>query len=136
MTKDIVYTIAHWYDGALEGLADFNGQPHQYESYWQDLTSDEWVAHYWLTPLDADSFRLAMEQWNMWERWQAAFDAETTAIETHPTLPQDQKRYGEIEALLQQRRQAQLAAKPELRLKAKGVFYYGSESFVEWTVLK
>lgn len=131
VSHQIVFTIEEWYDGALAGLANFNGHPHYYKSYWQDFTSDEWIAHYWLTPLDPEAFELALEEWAMWERWQVAFGEGATAEETHPTLPEDQLRHAEITRLLQEK----LANTYGLRFKAKGVFHYGPEVFVDWALL-
>jgi hypothetical protein len=130
--KEIVFTIEDWYDGALAGLANYHGHPHYYKSYWQDITSDDLVTYYWLTPLDAEEFQLVLEQWALWERWVKASEAGTTTDETHPTLPEDRPRHKEISRLLQGKPEGM----HESRFKAQGLFSYGPQVFVEWHLLE
>jgi hypothetical protein len=132
--RDIVFTIDHWYDGALEGLAHFQGKLHYYECHWRDWQeiAAEWLAHYWLTPLDPDACCLAQEMLALEEGWREAFRTGATTEATRPLLPQDRARHEEISQLLQQKP----ADPPDSRLNVKGVFYYGPQVFVEWTLLE
>ena len=33
---EIVHTVTDWYDGPRRGIAELHGQPHLFESEWQD----------------------------------------------------------------------------------------------------
>jgi hypothetical protein len=69
---ETVYTVTDWYDGPREGIADFNGMPHLYQ--WQfDNAKDDWADTLLLTPVDEETFRLALEDWAIWVRWEQAF---------------------------------------------------------------
>ena len=125
--KETVYTISDWYDGARAGVADFHGQPRYYGCRWDD-TKEDWSAHYLLTPLDADTFQSALNEWALWKRWQAAFAAGKTTQETHPTIPEDQPRHDELQKLLTH----QLQIPADSTLKAKDKFDYNA-NIVEWT---
>ena len=94
--KDTVYTISEWYDGARAGVADFQGQPHYYECVW-DTPSGNYSSHYRLMPLDADTFRWALEDWAIWKRWSAALKAGQTTQDSHPSLPADRPRHEELQ---------------------------------------
>jgi len=133
--KELVYTITDWYDGPRKGVANFEGQPHYYECQWYtglDAGFDVVTRDYLLTPLDAETYQLALEDWAIWQRWEAAFAAGTTSQATHPTLPEDQARHAEIERLLLPK----LVTNPHFCRRATGEFHYiGVKSFVEWTTV-
>ena len=132
---EIVYTITDWYDGAQAGVAGFNGQPHYYESMWirdeSKYTQDDSMLFYWLTPIDVETFQLAIEDWNIWSRWQAAFRLGITTRDTHPALPEDRMRHDEISKVLVEK----LVVIPGHSVKARGAFRYGPENGVEWTLV-
>lgn len=121
---EIVYTITDWYDGARAGIADFGGRPHYYQCK-VDYGPDE---DYLLSPLTDELFQLAMEDWAIWLRWEAAFDAGQTSIETHPALPEDTLRHAEITALLA----GKLCINADEAIEAKATFLYGKDMFVKW----
>lgn len=127
---DIVHTITDWYDGARGGIADLNGRPHYYENHW-DEENDDWSEIYLLQPIDEETFQLAMEDWQVWLRWRAAFDGGQTTIETHPALAEDRARHDEVSMILAQR----LVIKPDAQVKAKGEFKYGQPTLVRWSVV-
>ena len=133
--KEPVYTITDWYDGPRRGVANFEGYPHYYECQWYagiDAGFDALPGDYLLTPLEAETYQLAVEDWAIWERWEAAFTAGRTTQATHPTLPEDQARHNEIEQVLL----AKLVTNPHCCRRATGEFYYiGGKSFVEWTTV-
>jgi hypothetical protein len=89
---EMVYTILDWYDGARAGVADLTGKPHYYECRWDDA-KDEWSEIWLLKPIDQETFRLALEDWQIWERWRAAYDEGRVTIETHPAFPEDRARH-------------------------------------------
>ena len=131
--KEPVYTITDWYDGPCRGIANFNGQPHYYEYQWYaslDAGFEAVPGDYLLTPLDAETYQLALEDWAIWQRWEVAFAAGTTTQATHPTLPEDQARHAEIEQVLR----AKLRANLSCCQRVTGAFHHsGGKSFVDWT---
>lgn len=105
-----VYTENDWYDGPRLGIADYNGHPHLYESrwdkakdYWEGEGDDEnYLYHYWLSPVSPENFALALEDWAIWQRWDSAFRQEKTDQSTHPALPEDRTRHIQLKPLLAQ----------------------------------
>lgn len=112
-----VYTMTDYYDGPLCGVADFDGRPCQYMSTF-DEHADAWSHVYELRPLDADTLALALEDWAIWRRWEDAFHANLTTLDTHPALPADRNRHEAIAPVLA----ARLAALPPPLVRARGVF--------------
>src|ERR1700730_7771696 len=96
---DIVHTITDWWDGAREGIADLNGEPHYYECHW-DEEQDDWSEIYLLNRIDEETFRQAMEDWEIWLRWESAMKEGRTTQDTHPALPEDRARHDELAELL------------------------------------
>lgn len=99
---ETVYTVTDYYDGPRRGIADFGGRPHLYDSRF-DGARDEYGDAYELRGVDDETFRLALEDWAIWLRWEDAFQAGQTPQDTHPALPADRERHLEIEAILSQR---------------------------------
>ena len=91
-----VYTVPDWYDGPRGGIASFRGTPHIYRC----LVDYGPIEFYWVQPIDQETFALALEEWDIWLRWDAAFRVGAVAIETHPALPEDRARYDELQAIL------------------------------------
>lgn len=128
---EAVHTITDWYDGARNGIADLNGEPHYYENHWNE--GDQfWSEIYLLQPLDAETFALAMEDWEIWLRWERAFKEDKTTHETHPALPEDRERHNELEKILAER----LVVSPETSVKATAEFIYGEPTKVKWCIVK
>lgn len=127
---DLVYTIGDWYDGARAGVANYSGKPHYYECQFDEST-DDWSDIYLLKPLDEETFRLVMEDWDIWLRWEAAFHGGRTPHETHPALPEDRVRHDELVRALRER----LAIDPGASIRAKGDFKYGEPTLVRWSVV-
>ena len=99
---EVVYTITDWYDGPRQGIADYHGQSHLFESKWQDgkkLDADTFL----LMPIGPETFSLALEQWAIWHRWETAYREGKTTLETHPALPKVRRRNEELERLLERR---------------------------------
>ena len=126
---ETVYTVTDYYDGPRRGVADFRGTPHAYESLF-DESEEGGDGTFLLRPLDAPTFALVLENWEIWLRWRRAFDEGRTTIETHPALPEDRERHDEIKPVLDER----LRIVPATALRAKGRFeVVNGEWKVEWT---
>lgn len=99
---EIVYTVTDWYDGPRRGIANYQGKPHLFESEWRDgenLDADTFL----LVPIEPEVFALALEDWRIWRRWEAAFHQGKTLQETHPALPEDRNRHEQLINLLEGR---------------------------------
>jgi len=97
-----VITVTDFYDGPRGGIASFGGKPHIYQSRFNDM-DDEYDDVFDLWELDDATFMLALEDWEIWLRWEEAFHAGQTAQDTHPALPQDRARHEELKTLLEGR---------------------------------
>ncbi len=97
-----VYTITNYYDGILSGIADFQGSPHFYDCPFSKLGSG-YEDYFLLRPIDDETFRLALEDWEIWSRWWYAIKSGTTTQNTHPALPEDRARHDQIKSLLAER---------------------------------
>jgi hypothetical protein len=132
---EIVHTVTDYYDGPRAGIADFHGKPHAYRSLWEE-TQDDWSDTFLLQPIDDETFRLAMEDWDIWSRWERAFHSGQTTIETHPALPAERQRHDELAAILKPR----LHVEPERSLRVRGRFTVrepsesGGSSTGQWVV--
>ena len=99
---DRVYTVTDYYDGPRGGVADYGGQPHYYECQFDESKVD-WSDIFLLKPLDAETFQLALEDWDIWERWNAAREEGKVGLDTHPALPAERERHDEISVILKDR---------------------------------
>ena len=97
--NEIVFTVTDYYDGPRQGIANYQGTPHFYECIFDSATND-YSDLYRLTALDELVFRLALEKWEIWRRWELAFHTGKTNMESHPALPEDAARHEELEQLL------------------------------------
>ena len=96
---DFVFTVTDYHDGPRKGIANYQGRPHFYEGIF-DEARDGYLELFRLTPLDAETFRLAMEDWNIWRRWEFAFHAGNADTNTHPALPHEADRHAELKRIL------------------------------------
>jgi hypothetical protein len=94
-----VFTVVEYHDGPRTGIAHFHGQPHFYECIFDDA-KDEYLELFRLTPLDKETFQLAMEDWNIWRRWESAFHSGKTDLSSHPALPNEAARHEELKRIL------------------------------------
>jgi hypothetical protein len=115
--QEIVHTVTDYYDGPRSGIADFHGKPHLYSSLW-DEAADGWSDTVLLQPVDDETFRLAMEDWAIWCRWERALHNGQTTQETHPALPEERYRHDQLNAMLSQR----LRVDPKLAIRMRGRF--------------
>jgi hypothetical protein len=94
-----VHTMTDFYDGPRGGIADYEGQAHVYQSVVNEL--EGYTDIFRLSPVSQDLFLLALEDWRIWLRWEAAFHQRETSSDTHPALPEDQKRHEILDAILE-----------------------------------
>ena len=71
-----------------------------------------------LQPISAETLALAMEDWAIWCRWEHAYYADLTTLDSHPALPEDHERHSELACLLR----PCLVIKPEHAFRATGCF--------------
>lgn len=137
---EIVYTVNEGYDFPLEGIADFQGLPHSYKYISTD--SQGRIDYYNLSPIDDETFQLAVEDWAIWRRWERAFHSRLIGNSPTPALPEDMLRYEQLRVLLAER----LKINSARITRAKGNFQprISSEIIVrgmmpdlevEWTVI-
>jgi hypothetical protein len=105
---EIVHTMTDFWDGPREGIANFRGSPHVYQSEFND-GEDEYSDTFLLMPIDSKTFALALQDWEIWRRWETAFHSGETALDTHPALPKDRSLHTEIQDLLKGRLEIDLA---------------------------
>lgn len=98
---EAVFTVGDYYDGPRSGVANFHGMPHFYECIF-DQVGDNYSNSYLLIALSQEAFNAAIENWQIFLRWRAAFDLGKASRETHPTLPEDRNRYEETKQLVDQ----------------------------------
>jgi hypothetical protein len=53
-----------------------------------------------LTLIDSEILRLALEDWDIWRRWEAAFHLGLADRSTHPALPHESRRHEELKRIL------------------------------------
>jgi hypothetical protein len=108
--------MTSYYDGPLSGIAELDGVPHFYESEGADRDLDADV--FMLSPVPAEVLALALEDWQIWRRWEEAFHRGQATTETHPALPNDRARHDEILKLLAGRARVD----PSNPIRASGTF--------------
>ncbi|NVB82363.1 MAG: hypothetical protein HOV81_28545 [Kofleriaceae bacterium] len=112
-----VYTMTDYYDGPRAGIASFQGKPYAYTcpfDHWKDGFADL----YELRAVDDETLRLALEDWEIWLRWDDAYQAGQVDLSTHPALPADRPRHDEITPVLA----ARFAGLPDPAIRARGAF--------------
>jgi hypothetical protein len=81
-----------------------------------------------LQPIDDESLQLALEDWAIWKRWEAAHAAGLTTIQTHPALPADRQRHEELQAILTER----LRVDSTTAVQARGDFKVSDAQGIVW----
>jgi hypothetical protein len=61
---------------------------------------DNYSESFLLTPIDLESFQLAMEDWEIWRRWEDAFHSGKADESTHPALPHEAGRHAGMKQVL------------------------------------
>ena len=98
---DTVQTVWEFYDGPRTGIADFRGKPCYFRCQW-DFEAGAYSNVYTLFPVDAETLELALEQWDIWRQWEAAFHAGEAPASSHPGNGGNEW-YAELERRLQAR---------------------------------
>jgi hypothetical protein len=150
--REKVYTVDNYYDGILEGVADFEGRAHHFESAFNEAL-DDYSQECFLTPLDSDIFSLEMQNWDYWLYW-LKFQGEDVKRVPHPQdyaeMRKTQK-FDEIDKTYIDKTEweraeryyqnstfiAEFLSQRKPTIKAKSNFmgrgYDGSEASVEWS---
>ena len=115
-----VYTVTDYYDGPRKRLADLGGVPHLYRSLFLDGPGgyDREDDRFELSPVDPGILAMALEDWEIWCRWELAFHSGQTSHDTKPALPQDRARHLELSGFLE----GPLRIDPSHRLILRGKF--------------
>ena len=122
-----VFTVTDYWDGPRAGVAEFGGAPHVYRSVFRDDLDDWDPDQFELSPISAEVLADALEDWAIFLRWRAAFDAGRTMRETHPALPEDAARHRELASFLGRA----LRIDPARRALARGTFRVREDSGAE-----
>lgn len=102
MAFEPVHTVWDYHDGPVTGLAAYCDQPHYFERIFDEAV-DEYSERFSLSPIDSDTFRIALEQWAIWSAWETAFHSGKVAHQTHPGYGGRDRRYDELESQLNDR---------------------------------
>jgi hypothetical protein len=134
---ETVHTMTDYHDGPLTGVADFRGAPHFYERLFNEV-ADEYSNVYQLTPIDSETFKLEMEEWAIWQRWQRAYYS-GIPVSLTKRLDPDQPRHEQIQLILEKRLKtdAPRAVKATAKFKPDSPWTGCNKHprFVRWTVV-
>lgn len=129
---DKVHTMNDYYDGPRKGIADFRGQPVLYQSRYLDVGASKIKDIFFLQPIDARLFQLALEDWDIWLRWDRAFKEGKTTEDSCPALPLDRSRHEEIKPVLD----SELQIDETRAFQASGDFtVIDGQMYVKWRQL-
>ncbi|WP_422987541.1 hypothetical protein [Undibacterium sp. Ji50W] len=130
MILDRILTVNDYYDGPRLGVAELNGVPHIYQAE-HDHRTEAHGEHFFLSPIRPDLLALVLEDWQIWLRWNAAYQRGEVSLETHPALPAERDRHEIIESLIGD----QLKTDPINHAYYRAHFsYLSGEIYVEWVV--
>jgi len=115
MNWEPLYTIMDFWDCPRSGVACVQGIAHAYTSVF-DEAKDDYLDTYLVSPIEPEAMPLILENWDIWVRWESAYQAGLTTIETHPVLPEDRPRHEEIKKLLRGRAEVDRANYRSLRV--------------------
>lgn len=111
--RERVHGVLGYYDGVLDGVADFQGHPH---AFVLDSGHESAAPVYCLTPISSETMELFDEVWQIWLRWERS-NVDDVGPDTIPALAQDRERYAEIspklDELLSTRTSASFMARGE-----------------------
>jgi hypothetical protein len=102
MAFERVYTVWEYWDGPRSGIASYSGLPHHYRCEW-DEPADDYADTYVLTPIDQETFSLAMEQWLIWRQWEVAFHSSEASGTAHPAQQGANSQYAELQRRIEAR---------------------------------
>jgi hypothetical protein len=76
-----VFTVTDYYDGPRRRIANYAGKPHLYDCIFDDKRNN-YLNLFRLTSVSPEIFQFAMEDWRIWERWQAAHYARRAGFDS------------------------------------------------------
>lgn len=97
-----VYVKNEYYDGPRRGIANYNGVPHRFIANFDDLNVENDTFR--LFPVLNDEFSLEIEQWKIYVEWDKKYESGELGADTHPGHGGIDKRWDEIEKILQPKR--------------------------------
>ena len=118
MIFETVYTMTDYWDGPRRGIADYQGSPHRYESQFAESEENNYQDTFLLSPVQPELFAYALQDWEIWRRWESAFHQGKTTIDTHPALPEEREAHERLKAILRDR----LRLDPNKILTAQAIF--------------
>jgi hypothetical protein len=83
MKFEPVHTIGDYYDGPRTGTADFNGAPHYFVSWFDDV-ADDYVDHFKLYPITSEFLEKETRRETIFLAWQHRFRQGFETEKTHP----------------------------------------------------
>ncbi len=111
-----------------------NGRPHVYQSCWSNIDSDD-DDMFLLSPISDEAFSAAIEDWEIWTRWDFAYKIGSTTNDAHPALPADRERHMLLATILTK----QLVVDQRERIAATAVFRYNTDTKprieAEWKIV-
>ena len=131
--RDKLHTIDTWYDGPVDGIADYRGSPHYYQAtYLAPSSQCREAPLFHLVPVSQALLARALEMQEMYERWRKAHDAGTApdGPDDPLILPGDLARHQQ----LAQQVQEELSANVAEPLLVRGEFEDGG-THVVWQIV-
>ncbi|MBO0593993.1 hypothetical protein I2486_21545 [Cellulophaga sp. E16_2] len=99
MKYEKVHTVNDYWDGPIEGVADFQGKPHKFKLLF-DENEDDYSTDYELQKISVKEFDLILQSWSLWIKWNNKDDKTKEEFDSHPVLPTDKEKREKIEAQL------------------------------------
>jgi hypothetical protein len=96
-----VFTVLEYYDGPRKGIAGYRKTPHFFDCIIND--KDEYSEKYLLTPVDDETYRLAMEASKILRKWEIRFHENKRANTTSRAYLLHTKKYRAINRVLEKR---------------------------------
>ena len=127
MEAERVYAVWDYYDGIRSGIADYLGNPHHFEQDWSCSDWQEDFPTFQLKPITEAVFADAVEQSEIFCRWEEKFHRGEVPRDSHPRMPGQNAKYQELEERLQA---AIIEIVPSAR--AKGKFSRASAASKTW----
>jgi hypothetical protein len=128
---ETVFTVTDYYGYPRRGIANYKAKPHLYKCISKKRRNHD-SGLFQLTPLDSETFKLAMEHWEIWRRWLVAFYARKTDISTGPALPREASRHAELTRILRKL----LVSDPEKSITRVGQFEVLQEPSLPTNVIR
>ena len=96
-----VFTVLEYYDGPRKGIASYKKTPHFFDCIIND--KNEYSEKYLLTPVDDETYQLAMEASEIFRKWEIRFHDSKRASTTTRAYLLDTKKYRAINRVLDKR---------------------------------